>query len=179
MERLKRDALVLKLIAKLKEGGSWSGETHIQKAVYFLQTLFEVRLGFDFILYKYGPFSFDLRDALTALRADGLLDIRPQEPYGPSLFPSEAGLKFPDRFPRIVKEYEKQLEFIGTRLGNRKVQELERLATALYVSVENSRMGVNDRAMLVHRLKPHVQVEDAKAALEEVERITEETREVA
>ena len=35
----------------------------------------EVPTGFEFILYMYGPFSFDLSDELTSIRADGLLKI--------------------------------------------------------------------------------------------------------
>ena len=37
-------------------------------------------LGYDFTLYKHGPFSFDLRDDIHALRADGLLDLEPRPP---------------------------------------------------------------------------------------------------
>jgi len=73
MNRLKRDVVILSLIENLKKKGSWCGETHIQKATYFLQELFDFPLGFEFILYKHGPFSFDLSDKLTAMRADMLL----------------------------------------------------------------------------------------------------------
>jgi hypothetical protein len=77
MNRLKRDAVILSLIENLKKKGSWCGETHILKATYFLQELFDLPLGFEFILYKHGPFSFDLSDEFTAMRADMLLKIQP------------------------------------------------------------------------------------------------------
>ena len=69
MERLQRAAVLLSLIEQLKDRGSWCGDTHIQKTTYFLQELLKVPLGFEFILYKHGPYSFDLEDEITALRA--------------------------------------------------------------------------------------------------------------
>jgi hypothetical protein len=65
------------------------GETHMQKATFFLQELIKVPLGFEFLLYKHGPFSFDLRDELTFMRAQGFLRLEPQYPYGPTLVGGE------------------------------------------------------------------------------------------
>ena len=42
MGRLQNVVLLLALIEGLKEKGSWCGETHIQKVVYFLWKLFNV-----------------------------------------------------------------------------------------------------------------------------------------
>jgi len=44
----------------------------------FLQDLMRVPLELEFILYKHGPFSFDLRSELTSLRADELVKLEPQ-----------------------------------------------------------------------------------------------------
>jgi uncharacterized protein YwgA len=60
MDRLRRAAILTRLIEQLRNGGSWCGETHVQKATFFLQELLNVPLSLDFILYKHGPFSFDL-----------------------------------------------------------------------------------------------------------------------
>src|ERR1017187_6331592 len=89
MNRLQKYSVLLALNEELRSAGSWTGETHMQKATYFLQHLMGVPLGFDFILYKHGPFSFDLRDELTAMRAEGFLRLEPQHPYGPTLVTEE------------------------------------------------------------------------------------------
>ena len=39
MNRLQRDVVILALLEQLKSRGSWSGETHLQEAAYFLQEL--------------------------------------------------------------------------------------------------------------------------------------------
>src|SRR5712692_9118533 len=105
MRRLQRIVILADLASRLGKYGSWCGETHLQKATYFLQELGKVPLGYSFVLYKHGPFSFDLRDELTAMRADGLLELRPQPPYGPSLVPTERASEFARRFPKTLGKY--------------------------------------------------------------------------
>ena len=68
MDRIKNVAILLQLIGSLKKYGSWGGETHVQKATYSLQQLKSVPLNFHFVLYKHGPFSFDLRDPFRQLK---------------------------------------------------------------------------------------------------------------
>ena len=89
MESFQRASILLTLNEELRRAGSWAGETHMQKAAFFLQELMHVSMGFDFILYKHGPFSFDLRDELTFMRAQAFLRLEPQYPYGPTLVEGE------------------------------------------------------------------------------------------
>ena len=82
MDRFDRAAVLTELADRLRANGSWTGETHLQKATYVLQELLMVPLNFEFVFYKHGPFSFDLREELTSMRADGFLVQVPQDPYG-------------------------------------------------------------------------------------------------
>lgn len=94
MNRLQRAAVITRLLDELHQQGSWCGETHVQKSVYFLQALLNVPTDYEFILYKHGPFSFELKDALSEFRADGLIDLIAQPyPYGPSYDATETGKK--------------------------------------------------------------------------------------
>ena len=174
MERLRKAALLTRLVQKLHEHGSWCGETHIQKATYFLQTLTGVPLEFDFILYKHGPFSFDLRDELTALRADALLGLEARRPYGAQIVSTEQSDYIQNHYPKTLAKYEDRIEFVAQQLGSRGVVELERLATALYVK---ETLGENaskeERAEKLTTLKPHIPKENAQTAVEEVDQITE------
>jgi len=174
MNRMQRAAVLLALINKLREGGSWCGETHIQKAVYFLEKLSGTSIGYDFILYKHGPFSFELRDELTAMRADGLLDLKVQAAsYGPCFIPTELGLKFMKRFPRTMGVHMRTVEFVTSHLSSHGVASLERLATALYVTEEDKEAGkgVDSRAERIHELKPHIDLPQAKQAVKTVDQI--------
>lgn len=172
MERLRRDALIVTLIEGLRKEGSWCGETHVQKTAYFLQELLGVPLEFDFILYKHGPYSFDLSAALTQMRADGIVKLIPKWPYGPSLEPDTVSELLKKLYPKTIKKYAGQIQFTTKELGQKNVAELERLGTALYVTLESTpAKKLESRAKRVHKLKPHVPEEKALEAVKELDSI--------
>ena len=181
MDRLKRAALLTSLIRKMRDHGSWCGETHIQKAAYFLEDLFMVPMDFGFILYRHGPFSFDLRDELTSMRADDLLEIEPQAPpYGPRIAPTERSEHFKRLFPKTLRKYNNYLEFVADKIGDKGVTELEQLATALYVTKRKKpEASVTERAEELSRLKPHISFEAAQKAIEDVDHMIEEAKKLA
>ena len=124
--------------------------------MFFLQKLFDVPTGFEFILYKHGPFSFDLRDELTGMRADGFLKLIPQPPYGASHVTSESGQNLERQFAETVDGHRNFIEYVAKNLGSKKVAELEQLATALYVMRQEPHGSRETWAQLVNQLKPRV-----------------------
>src|SRR5437879_6450447 len=117
MNPQKRTAILLSLIEHLRERRSWCGETHVQKATYFLETLIGIPFGFDFMLYKYGPYSFELSDELVAMRADSLIRISLNPPYGASLALGEGAEQLKKQFPRTLTQFERQIDFVARQLG--------------------------------------------------------------
>ncbi len=175
MKRMQRAALLTKLITELRDHRSWCGETHIQKAVYFAQYLTKIPMRYDFILYKHGPFSFDLRDELTALRADELLELEPRQPYGARMVPTSQSMYIQKFYPKTLGRYQEGIRFTARTLGDKGVVELERMATALYISKESGvGQSKKDRAERMTSLKPHISMRDALDAIREVDRISEE-----
>jgi uncharacterized protein YwgA len=177
MDRLKRAALITRLLENLKDKGSWCGETHAQKASFFVQHLMKVPLEFEFILYKHGPFSFDLRDELTSLRADGLIRLEPRWPYGPTIKPTELARKLQNNYHRTLGLYENKIAYVADKLGAKGVADLERLATALYVT---GQQGAGDppekRAAKLSEIKPHISADQALASIREVDQMIEESQ---
>ncbi len=173
MNRLQKAAIVADLTKRLRERGSWCGETHLQKAVYFLQEMLHVPTAFDFTLYRHGPFSFDLRDEITALRADGVLALEPQpDPYGPKLVVTDGADRLERMFPKTLKKYKNDLEKVANTLSNKGVADLEKLATALYVTREELPNGsLRARAQRLCELKPHVSEDAAEESIIFVDRL--------
>jgi uncharacterized protein YwgA len=170
MDRLRRDVILIRLIEALRDQGSWCGETHVQKAAYLLQEMAAVPLAFDFILYKHGPFSFELRDELAAMRADGLVSLRVQDPaYGPSIVPGPGADALRKRFPKTLMEHEAHIRFVAQRLDHKSVVELERLGTALFVCKEGGTGTAEARAQRVNAIKPHISVDQALEAVRTVD----------
>jgi hypothetical protein len=169
MSNLEQSCLILDLALALKSHGSWAGETHVQKAGYYLNDLLMVPTGVDFILYKHGPFSFELRELLTEMEANGFIKWDSFPPYGPSISEAGLGLTLRTKFNSLSNQYRKQIDFVADQLGSRNVANLERIATALYVDKEGytgaSRVG------RIVELKPHVDVTLAEKAVEEFDRI--------
>lgn len=172
MEKLEQNAIIASLVSELRENGSWCGETHVQKAVYFLQEMTRVPTDFSFVLYKHGPFSFPLRDEITSMRADRLLEFEILKPdYGPSLKPTESGKTHLQYFGITAK---RGIEFVAQHFGDRNVAELERLGTALYILLKQEPGDVEALAQRIVELKPHVSIAEAREALETVEQWQEE-----
>ena len=177
MDRMAKATLITKLIEKLRHEGSWCGETHVQKAVYFLQNLMDVPLQFNFILYKHGPFSFDLRDELTALRADGLLRLEIQELYGARIATTDQSNYIRKFYPRTLARHKKAIDFTSGQIGGKGVVELERLATALYVTRQSGpRASIDSRVTTLVNLKPHIPIDEASKAVSALDRMIDLSR---
>jgi len=179
MERLERASVLLSLVEALRSRGSWAGETHLQKSAYFLQELLGVPLGLRFILYKHGPFSFDLRQDVGGMFADSILawEIQPY-PYGPSLKPGPLSDLLKRQFSRPARHFAGQIGFVAEKLAPKRVVELERLATALYVTLQGKVEG-EQRAARICQLKPHITPAEAVEAVAEVDMIRGEASQVA
>lgn len=165
MDHLSRAALITSLASRLRDRGSWCGETHLQKAVFLLQEVAGVPTGFEFVLYKYGPFSFDLRDELDEMKAEQLLDVQVQpQPYGPRLAPSDLAGKVEASRQAELDPHLEQLERIADVVKGRGVTDLEALATAVLLASED---GDEELASHLRRKKPHIGERKAESAAKE------------
>lgn len=172
-----RYAVILDLIKKLRSKGSWCGETHVQKAAFILQNLSKSKMGYKFVIYKHGPYSFDLKSELTAMKASEIIDVTfPQEGYGPSL----KATKFGDRLYEVNKDdvvkYSRLNEFVANWFGSKDVRYLEKVATAYFITSKYPREAVESRAKRLHSLKPHVDLHAAEEAVRIVDQKRQEAK---
>ena len=71
------------------------------------------------------------------------------------------------------------VKFVADKLGGKNVTELERLATALFVTREiNIDNSIESRAQCIHKLKPHVSLDEARDAIRVVDTFIEESCDV-
>ncbi len=179
MNEYQRKAVLAKLIGEMEESKSWCGETHIQKTVYFLTELFPGDLNLEFILYKHGPFSFDLRDVLTEMRADDLIDWRVKHAsYGASCESRPMAKELIRKFAATVGEWDGRLQFVARCVSSGTVLELERLATALFI-LRKEELSEGEVPKRLVELKPHVNLDDARHAVSEVLDIEREAAAIA
>ncbi len=158
-----RIALLCHLVAAMADAKSWAGETHLQKSVMFLQKLLSVPLGYEFVLYKHGPFSFDLRSELAVMRTRLLLDVEPHLGYGPSFTLGRWG----ERAIKKSTGYAQEIEFVAKNISTKDTRLLERLSTAFFLRNKYQGRSNEDIAKEINRLKPHISQEQAMHAIED------------
>jgi hypothetical protein len=173
MNDLEKGLILAELADRLIAQGSWCGHTHLQKAVYFLQELLEVDLGLKYILYKHGPYSFDLEEVLLWCQSSFLLEKDYKASgYGPRLKPTGISKDHRSRFPRLLARHTRELSFVAERLGSKGVVGLERLATALFVSRElGDEVTLGQRVSRLRDYKPHISETDAHEAFTEFDEV--------
>ena len=171
-----RRTLVYKLIEALRKRDNWCGETHVQKTTYFFEELTEHALGYQFVLYKHGPFSFELSEDLSAMGAYRFVEDEIAHPaYGPRLKPNrEVEQMLLKDFGKLAEEFADAVEFVADKLSDYGVVTLERLATALYFTKQRPVEGDSERAREIHRVKPHISEVLALDAVKTVNQILED-----
>ena len=112
--------VIIGVITKATERVPQLGKTQFQKLVYFLQES-GVPLGFKYVIYHYGPYSFDLSNAMDTLDTLKVINIDTDEAgYG---FHIRAG-QFSNNFPPSA-EYAGKIDEMLAKLGNLRPAELE------------------------------------------------------
>ena len=160
-----QSAYVLRAMQSLKEEGSWCGETHVQKAMYLCQELLGTPSDLKYILYKHGPYSFQLSDLIQSLIPDDLVQLIARPPYGPTLAITEQA-KAIAKLAETNKKFSVGISRLSKELSSKNVAELEKLATAVYVKRKgHGEFTVEGRADSMVKLKPHIAVEAAKSAV--------------
>jgi uncharacterized protein YwgA len=158
------------MIKALHRANSWCGETHIQKAIYLLQSAGEVDLGYGFVLYKHGPYSFDLATDIASLRSANVIEFAfPVQGYGPSVTLTTLAERIMQSAQLFVRQFATRINFIAEWFGSHDVRYLERIATAFYVKQQSPREDTAGLAARIMSLKPHISEPDAYTALRELD----------
>jgi uncharacterized protein YwgA len=168
---LNRRATVLaELIKALHAANSWCGETHIQKAVFLLQNFGQRGLDYDFVLYKHGPYSFDLAADIASLRGANLLEFAFRvDGYGPSVQLTALGVSILLKDTKFVAPMLPLIKFIANWLGPHDVRYLERVATAYFIRQQNPHDEPYALAARLREVKPHISEQESILAVRQLE----------
>ena len=164
MNEAERRALICHMVTAMREEGSWTGETQIQKSAMFLQKMLGVPLGYDFVLYLHGPFSFDLRRELTLMRVRHYLDVEQRAQYGASFKQGTRSLRITAR----ASNYKEAIDFVAREVSPNDVRSLERISTAYFLQDTDPSLDREEIAIEINRLKPHISVDQAREAVDQI-----------
>jgi hypothetical protein len=138
--------------------------------MYILQDVSKSNFGYKYVIYKHGPYSFDLNNELAAMRSASILEFQfPREGYGPSIAPTMFGERVHDANQENIREYDRIVDFIADWFAGSDVRYLEKIATAYFVTMKNPRVPASERARKLNSLKPHVDIFAAEEAVQIVD----------
>ena len=64
-----KHALILAVVEGLNQQESWTGKTHVQKALFLMDAAGLLKAPFHFVLYKHGPFMTDFEAELEQMKS--------------------------------------------------------------------------------------------------------------
>jgi uncharacterized protein YwgA len=138
-------AWVIEAVRSLRLVDSWTGRIHVHKLLFISQILGLAAVPFNFELYQYGPYSFQLDSVIAELESDGLLSKQyPRAGYGPR-YAVTAAVKSAMRAADV-----KALGSAARELKSQNSSDLELIATCLWVE---RREKVGDDEKVVARVK--------------------------
>ena len=101
---------------------------------------------------------------------DMILEVNPQPTYGVKFSLGKTYHQLTEKYFDLINKYEREIDFVADNLSRKNVSELEKLATALYITKNRETDGsVQQRANRINEIKPHVSIEEAEEALKKVD----------
>jgi hypothetical protein len=159
----RKHAFIIATVGALQDHEGWSGRTQLQKSLFLLKALTDVDVPFQYVLYKHGPYSFDLEEELVQVRSYAAVRVNPIPAYGVTLELDKNADYVRRKAPLNAVELQ-EIGRICAFAAPKNVTALERIATAVWVRRQEGITEPYAVSQRVHVLKPHVSVEEAAAA---------------
>jgi uncharacterized protein YwgA len=145
------------------------GKIKMQKLVYFLQSIFDVPLGYDYKMHYYGPYSDELNDDLIAMQMNKNVEIGADPSgYGYHIIPGTEAVTTKND---ILGKYSKGISKCLTEFDGFNPSELEILSTLHFVKYI---AGVSNEDKIIEKtsmLKPVFTKVAIKKAYKELESV--------
>jgi len=134
--------------------------TAVMKCAYFLQTLRQVPLGYNFTLYSYGPYDKDVLDDLDYAETLGIVEAERVEyrgGYGYKIRPGASVDKAKECAADFLSKYAAEIQSVLQEFGHRGSAELELASTIVYADreAESKSQQILDLTRRVREVKPH------------------------
>lgn len=163
---MSQSAWALQAIEELRGVGSWTGRIHVHKLLYLGSRLLDIKTPFEFELYRFGPYSFDLDDTIRDLSVADLISREYRHPgYGPTYGAKKGWEKLvPDPLDDAAI---RQLHRLAKEIGSKQGGNLELIATCCWGEQDNNISDDDEIIRRVRELKPKYNEETIRKGLQE------------
>jgi len=147
----------------IKKASGKLGRTGLMKCLFFLKTLRNVPLPYNFRLYTYGPFDANVLEDLQYAETLGAVRSVVVDYPGGYGYQLDAGTevdKLGARALEFLAQHKDSIDWVINEFGNRTASDLEMSSTLIYIdralASRNSKVSIIDLAKKVHDVKPHI-----------------------
>ena len=161
-----RFAIMAAVIHQMSQARRDIGKIQLQKLLYFLQNGLGVPLDYRFVMHHYGPYSVQIEDNLSIVRAVGAAQVSVDpEGYGYHITPGETDIT---AWTELVRPHAESISRVVETLGGHDAARLELLATIHFVRSLRRTTTVEDVLAEVRSLKPKFSVDYIRSAYREL-----------
>lgn len=168
-----RYGLISELTSRLKDKCPQFGKTILQKMVYLLQEVYDVKCGYQFDIYTYGPFTsqllqdLDLVEALKGVRISSVISAV----GGYYIEPGERNEELREKAREFLRDSSEAIDRLIKNFGSSNAKQLELLSTIVYVDRDMKDTGISRENLtkMVGDIKPKFsgsEIESAVSILE-------------
>jgi uncharacterized protein YwgA len=129
MDKLGRLISIIRETSRIKK----PGKKTLQKLVYLIERK-GIRLGFDFSIHYYGPYSSELDYAIHRLEMQGVIEIKPEGMTHQISLVENGDLIGEEEVESFREKELRLIEDVITKFAARSAYELEIITTADYVA---------------------------------------------
>lgn len=175
MTTTRQSAWILHAIDRLQRHGSWTGRIHLHKHLFLAKELLGLNHPFDFDLYKFGPYSFQLDSTILELETCGIISSESRAAgYGPSYSLAESMDSVLPTSLDLSEDEIASIESIAAMIGNKNSAALEVIATCQWAIGRENLDGDDDIISRVSELKPKYPREVIREHLSELRAMRKE-----
>ena len=130
LTRQERSAVLSRLVQAFLKDRKTCGELLLHKAVYVLERVLQVPLGFEYLQYMHGPRSFEMAAHLSIMLSDRVLQRN-----GKTIL--ALGENYKQLSYDEVAEYDERIQFVVREFHGHRMPALACFTTALYEQFEH------------------------------------------
>lgn len=164
----KQHAFILEIIESLHRHESRTGKTHVQKAISLLRDLGKVNVPFEFVLYRHGPYSFQVEEALEQMQSYDAIRAEPNAGGYGAVLRTGSMADFSRSHEALTEKEKLAVDEVCKFVARRNVLDLERLATASWIRHQEQVTQSDQVAIRLNTLKPHISIDKAETANAEI-----------
>ncbi len=148
------------------------GKTAMMKYLFLLQKVYDVPLNYNFEIYTYGPYSYEVMEDIDFAKNQNIISVKPMLYSGYMGYMIEAkDYTFEEDLAEL---YKNKISKLLRLFGEKTVKELELLSTIIYLYSNFKMNSWNfDKDTIiddVHEIKPYFNLEDIKKEYERLEK---------